>query len=419
MSLFNVDDQKGAGELIRKMRLDAGISQQELATRCQRSLSTIKNAEAGRNLSRDTIAAVEKALGADVLRSEAMDLGQSWVLHVLDEYLSCEWTEALKRRFSKQTIIINYPEFNYSTIASNIRQSHFNSPVYIKSLHRLRAAAIKVTNLATQMEGRAFDVISLTCGHGWIEYDLLDHISAKNDGYHRLFLVHPCINLLLHGMKALSSRVRDANRYRVFPIVADYMSIKKFSVLNQRKPTDRCRMLCLFSIFINEDNDRAILESVTAMLLSGDYLLIDINLPQWDYADMKSILRSDPRLNGELSRSIKNGAESYMEQLILEYCNSVSCIEWTYRLRQHHEIGENQTSLRRNSLSEYCVEAVANIHLFNGATNTVSGMRFNRHHPSALVKNLHALGWDLINQSVTERETDEPAAAACLLFRKR
>lgn len=412
-------DPKQMGELVRRARQNAGMTMEQLVKRSGYSLSTIKNIEHGKpGIKRDTLEAIFIALGIDSVMDNELDRNSDWVLWIMQEQQLFvrpnEVTEILNRQYG----MIQYSDYNISPKSMQLRQFHFSQFEYSKSLDRIRAAIVNMGKIiASELKYRQVDVISLTCGHGWHEFDLVNKIIDNGDFFVRVFLVHPSYHLLQEGLRIFASKLHNPSNITIRPIIGSYQSIGSLRLFSPELMNARVRLFCLFAVFANEDNDDLLMRALSKLFLPGDFLLIDIYIPQWDYFDEKQVLARDPRLNGELSTYIVNGSQSYMEMTFKEHLLLPCEIGWSYQFRSNNSI-HNRHSLARDSVCEYYVEAIASLDDGTSAPRQISAIRFNRHHHEMVINRFHQLGWAFITKTITERETNQPAAAACMLFRK-
>lgn len=160
--------------------------------------------------------------------------------------------------------------------------------------------------------------------------------------------------------KDFASKLHNPSNIAVRPIIGSYQSIGSLRLFSPDLMNARVRLFCIFAVFANEDNDDLLMRTLSKLFLPGDFLLIDIYIPQWDYFDEKQILVRDPRLNGELSTYIVKGSQSYMEMTFKEHLLLPCEIGWSYQFKSNNSI-HNRHSLTRDSACEYYVEAIASL----------------------------------------------------------
>ena len=101
------------GELVRRLRTEQGLSQDDLAVRADRNARTIRNAEAGKRLDPQTVSAIAEALSLEVARlvveaPDQDDVSRNCVEKLFQAYQARNIDQVVKSYTKDATL--RYPE---------------------------------------------------------------------------------------------------------------------------------------------------------------------------------------------------------------------------------------------------------------------------------------------------------------------
>lgn len=395
-------DTKLIGELIRRSRLECGMTLEELAGKARISLSTLKNAEKGRRTVTDkTIASLQKILG-NFLPSYS-DLGDSAhaLIYAVSAYNVAQMQRELSVECNKEGGIISFEHLCFSEKTAQLYCSIHEGDYFNYSLSWQMRSMEKVAKRIYQYCAyEQVDIFAFTCAHGWLDLELAYHITNYSQNYVNLYLVHPSLNLLGRMIND-GIKKRRYNTINMYPIVLKHTD---FSPLSSAKTRKSRRLYCVFGLLYNYEDIPKAFSHYTSIAEPGDILA-------FDFSDFQRTLAGRPpekydlRLNGELP--LERNMEALCQQIFSE------------NIPKPHEISLGAVlGNPACSVSSYTVDIEADIES-DGGHRKVSVIRIHRLTAARIISHLESIGWSLLWQAQSDESPYQNNPTSMLIFVKR
>lgn len=395
-------DTKIIGELIRRSRLECGMTLEELAGKAKLSLSTLKNAEKGRRTITDkTIASLQKILG-NFLPGYS-DFGDSThsLIYAVRVYSAAQMQRELRVECSKEGGIISFEHLCLSERTAQLYCSIHEGDYFKYSLSWQMRSMDRVAKRICQYCSYAqIDIFAFTCAHGWLDLEMAYYIANHSQYCINLYLIHPSLNLLgrmiNEGMKN-----KRYNAINMYPIILKHTD---FFPLNSEKTRKRKRLYCVLGLLYNYEDIPEAFSHYTSIAEPGDVLA-------FDFSDFQRTLAGRPpekydlRLNGELP--LERNMDALCQQIFSE------------NIPEPHEI--NLSAVFRNpacSVSSYTVDIEADIELDSGHRK-VSVIRIHRLTAARIIAYLESIGWGLLWQAQSDESPYQNNPTSILIFVRR
>lgn len=397
-------DPKSIGELIRKARLLAGLSQEELAARAKLSLSTLKNAERGRYpISDKTIASLQQVLGP--LLATQYDFGSDALnmTYRINRYHQGQMAQEFREKCKKNNSLLPI-ELVCLTEDSTKKfiDAHLDSAYFDYFLSEEITQLVRFAKrIIKECKGEAVDIISISCGHGWIDIEFAHQLATILQKCTDLYLIHPSSHL---GSKICSEYT--SRRYdQIVSLFLIQNRHHRFSLpLKQSRVAHR--VFCMFGTLVNSDSLESLFDNIFRNSMPGDFMLMDItdvHSEKFNGKDRLDPYVFDYRLSGEVPFSKK--ITSYINAAI----NSAS--GW----KEEDSIANVIYLPGDNQFFNYTVDLRVTSFL-QGREITLSGLRIRRIGVALIVSFLYEKGWVLLEHCIIGLEKRSSAKTHILLF---
>lgn len=252
------------------------------------------------------------------------------------------------------------------------------------------------------------DIVSLSVGYGWSEIDIAIQLELISQKPVSLFMISSSISVINEARRQLMMRINSIRGIKLYTVSCTHESlqyINKSIIVNQQ----RKRIIILPSVLANHEADVKLWDSLSVFAKSGDMLIADMPLISGKIEEPKTIIDSDPRLNGSISNHPHSGFLHSMTIGIQEY-------------GLFTDIASHDTQIEflrpSRSLSSYVVSHFIDFVPKSGVPERICDLRFLRYELERIMSYLRQKQWILLGQWTFGREIDPYYPFALLLIKK-
>ncbi len=403
------------GKLIKEKRSEYKIPRKLLARMAGISDGTLKNLENGSQkvaCSWDTINRIMMILNTPTLANNELLYSSA----IKQRFWLADYDYQLQLQLASRSLYQERPRLDYYHLRSTDESidaymvANRSMSYSIHHASSFRAFNCISMSISHSLMLHKVEIISLTVGHGWAEYLLINHL-LQIDEQLVIYLYIVCENeyLLSIGEREIIQHVPRQFRYRlrVTSIVGSHMSFAR-SVYGAF-PSPWQRIYFLSGTLMNIDNGEELLKQLCRKMFPGDLLCFDINIA----SKISRVFEDDARLcDGKLPRDFIAAIEQSVYAAIdaLEGMgNSIEAIEWSYGIR-------DQYGVCSTSLQAYSIHMNALVYDKKIAPRMISCMRIHRHNVGFLVRFLAGFRMRLIGDAQWGKENGIDYPGMTLLF---
>ena len=384
------ESDRAFGELVKKARIELQLTQEELAIRARLSRGTARNVESGKHhASLQTRRALQQVLGPLIpLRADFGTETESLRRSVTTDHCS-RLQDRLRAACTRDGGVVPYGFLPSSERLTIAHLGQFASYEYQAYLDQHRAALEKIINqLGKSADSSAINIISLTCGHGWLELWLAQLLSDRLGNRVQVYLVAPSPWLLQRGREAADVIFAGRSDIGLKELPAEYEQIDR--LLEQIPPVNR-RVFCAFGMNSNIDDPSGFFRRTVGLMRAKDLFILDAAFPVDKPCSESDIRRKDPRLSGNLSLAWQVGPSQTLQAAVSELEPGMKFVSFEEKLVIPE--GEKFTC--------YQIDIVNTFINRRGDQVQVSGVRINRYFSQSIIKLFSKLNCNLIIEDLS------------------
>jgi transcriptional regulator with XRE-family HTH domain len=392
---FAPEEEKGGvlgfGEVLRQHRVEAGLTQEQVASYAGLSLSYVCKLEQGRKPpARKAVLALCSVPDLKLVPAEVTDLPavrESSHRHAPNWYVSPGFDSvsmidelAQLMNGSGGSVEQTFVYLDHKSALDWIAVC--NAPGYVSSYREGFPGPALAKQLREVLGPVGLDLIALGPGDGKSEVALVQHLirvwSEPNIRFYLLDISQP---LLSRAFKHAVDTFNDHPGIFVCGIQGNFHHLPRYAQLHYAPARSHRRRIytMLGNTVANLDHEPLFFQNAFSGAAPGDILLFDLDFGYTTVADADEIRRTDPVLQkpvGELHQRFLGGP-------IQRYCQEAQSVSFSYRIDTDRPIA-----------GSYGLQFIATVGLPGKRTKQFSMIQARRYEPTSVIRCLRQFGWE-------------------------
>jgi len=402
------------GDVLRQRREEAGLTQAQLASYANLSISLIRKLEQGWNMpTRATLLALcsvadLKLVPSEVttlpaMREDSHRLAPNCYLSPGFDAVSMMTDLGQQINGSGGAIEQTYVYLDPKSALDWIQLA--NSPSYVAAFRESMPHSAIAKCIREVLGPSALDLIALGPGDAKVEVKLVQHILDEIDRPSiRFYLLDASQPLLSRGFRHAVDTFNDDPRIFVCGIQGNFHHLPRYLQLHYTPARSHRRRvyMMLGDTIGNLDNEPQFFQNAFSGAAPGDLLIFDAGYVFSESMDPAEIYRCDPAL----SKPVPDGHQRWLGGPIQRYCQHAQSMAFSYRL-----------DVNRPLAGSYGLQFIAKVQLPGMTMKEFCMHQIRRYKPESLTRCMQSLGWEQVGLFPFNGSSTRPKGV--FVFQKR